>query len=124
MKFVKVELFKNLWNIYSLDNEKMYLTKQHLLIIRTLSRFTHMLFFIHGQSNIQFPLCYFIEPYFFLQTMGISNSKDRDYLKRKIKELKLAFEKERKQQEREKKQMEKEAKAREKEQKKQSKKKW
>ncbi|WAR10431.1 NEB1-like protein [Mya arenaria] len=53
-----------------------------------------------------------------LKAMGIVNSRDRDMLKKKVKELKIAMEKERKQQERERKQMEKEAKAREKEQKK------
>ena len=52
----------------------------------------------------------------FLQTLGIVNSKDRELLKKKVKELRLALEKERKQQE-------KERKAREKEQKKLQKKK-
>ncbi|XP_053386646.1 sterile alpha motif domain-containing protein 14-like isoform X1 [Mercenaria mercenaria] len=58
-----------------------------------------------------------------LKALGISNVKDRDYLKKKVKELKLVLEKERKQMERERKQMEKEQKQREKEQKKLSKKK-
>lgn len=49
--------------------------------------------------------------------MGIVNSKDRELLKKRIKELKAATEKEKKQQE-------KERKAKEKEQKKQQKKKW
>lgn len=49
------------------------------------------------------------------QTMGISSAKDRDLLKRKIKEIKVAMEKEKKLQE-------KERKAKEKEQKKQKKK--
>lgn len=47
-----------------------------------------------------------------LQTMGIASSKDRDLLKKKIKEIKTGMEKEKKIQE-------KERKAKEKEQKKQ-----
>ena len=58
-----------------------------------------------------------------LQAMGIANAKDRELFKKKIKELKLALDKERKQLERERKQQEKEQKAREREQKKLSKKK-
>lgn len=56
--------------------------------------------------------------YIFFQALGVSNAKDRDYLKKKVKELKLVLEKERKQIEKERKQMEKEQKQREKEQKK------
>ncbi|KAK7113300.1 uncharacterized protein [Littorina saxatilis] len=58
-----------------------------------------------------------------LKTLGIVNSKDRELLKKKIKELKAASEKEKKEKEKEQKQQEKERKAREKEQKKQSQKK-
>ncbi|XP_060604965.1 neurabin-1-like isoform X4 [Ruditapes philippinarum] len=58
-----------------------------------------------------------------LKALGVTVAKDREYLKKKVKELKLVLEKERKQMERERKQMEKEQKQREKEQKKLSKKK-
>ena len=53
-----------------------------------------------------------------VQTLGIVNSKDRELLKKKIKELKAAAEKEKKEKEKEQKLQEKERKAREKEQKK------
>lgn len=52
-----------------------------------------------------------------IQAMGVVSSKDRELIKKKVKELRAATEKEKKQQE-------KERKAREKEQKKQLKKKW
>ncbi|XP_052237381.1 neurabin-1-like isoform X14 [Dreissena polymorpha] len=58
-----------------------------------------------------------------LKAMGVTSAKDRDYLKKRLKELRTVLEKEKKQQEKERKQMEKMAKTREKEQKKQSKKK-
>nr|KAG5702750.1 hypothetical protein BaRGS_003624 [Batillaria attramentaria] len=58
-----------------------------------------------------------------LKAMGIVNSKDRELLKKKIKELKAATEKEKKEKEKEQKLLEKERKAKEREQKKQSKKK-
>ncbi|XP_076456552.1 uncharacterized protein LOC143290857 [Babylonia areolata] len=54
-----------------------------------------------------------------LKTLGIVNSKDRELLKKKIKELRAAAEKEKKEKEKEQKLQEKERKAREKEQKKQ-----
>ncbi|KAK3591679.1 hypothetical protein CHS0354_040599 [Potamilus streckersoni] len=57
-----------------------------------------------------------------LKTLGISDSKDRELLKKKIKEIKATADKERKQQEKEKKLQEKEQKLKEKEQKKQKKK--
>ena len=57
------------------------------------------------------------------QAMGITDAKDRDIFKKKIKELKVALDKERKQMEKERKQKEKEQKLRQKEQKKGSKKK-
>ena len=60
---------------------------------------------------------------FSFQAMGVSSSKDRDVLKKRVKELKLVLERERKQQEKERKLLEKEQKAKEKEQKKLSKKK-
>ncbi|KAL8573153.1 hypothetical protein ACOMHN_036138 [Nucella lapillus] len=58
-----------------------------------------------------------------LKALGIINSKDRELLKKKIKELKAAAEKEKKEKEKEQKLQEKERKAREKEQKKQQQKK-
>ena len=57
------------------------------------------------------------------QTWGMNSAKDREVFKKKIKELKIVLDKERKQLEKERRQLEKEQKAREKEQKKMSKKK-
>ncbi|KAL8564243.1 hypothetical protein ACOMHN_050854 [Nucella lapillus] len=58
-----------------------------------------------------------------LKTLGVMSTKDRETLKKKIKELKVAAEKEKKEKEKEQKLQEKERKAREKEQRKQQQKK-
>ncbi|KAL4217525.1 protein phosphatase 1 regulatory [Mactra antiquata] len=58
-----------------------------------------------------------------LKALGVTNIKDRDYIKKKVKELKTVHDREKKKLEKERKQMEKEQKQREKEQKKLSKKK-